>query len=181
MRRVLLCVMAISIVGAGIGGAKTRTPWKPGVQLWKGLVSGMSPADARAVIPDLQPSATPKQSAEDEDAMEGTGEIQSKPVEVTTYFDTGHLTDVLISFKDVPVNATESNVLRMKALRDDLSVKYGQPYTCTDEPGSVGNRYSCDWAKDGLRVNLLYSDVGGDVPILNVSYHSNGDQLGKDL
>ena len=179
MRGTILGLAAVFLGTPAYAGA-----WTPGVELWNGLVSGMSKADVLRRIPGAEPAKpVVKIVSGGQPGLTAHAPVSNHRTTDTFYFENDRLTDIIVAFDDLTLDSTSWNLTAYQELVDKLRLKYGQPFSCLDKSSTlvhITNR-ECDWRSGHLQINILYFDVDGRSPNISLSYHANGDAIAKDL
>jgi hypothetical protein len=175
----------IGLVALISAGAVQAANWVPDVELWRGLRSGMSEAYVVSRFPDVRrskPGPTISSGGRPEFAVDST--FNGRPVEATFFFDKGQLSDILVSFKGLVSGVTANNLTSMHELAVRMSKIYGKPHMCRDgsitAPTHIEN-YRCNWLQGDLKVDIIYLDVNGNAPTMDVSYHANAKAATDDF
>lgn len=143
-----------------------------GPELWRGTQAGMTVEQVKSVVPSA--------AAGDGNRWRDTERLLSaKAVPIGTesatahfLFRSGHLSIVSLDFVGLESGpgARHINIDRAARLSGLVTQKYGPPYACGDKSSGSLGAFECEWRAGPLDIRLHYSDVGGDLPSLGLSY-----------
>lgn len=154
MKHFLTCL----VLAATVSGASAQT-------LWRDAPMHASPAEIRALMPDVR-DTSPARRSEDSSALL---EIPATPIAdetfaATFHFESGRLQRIHLQARPATRERTQA---LLKTLQASLRTRYGLPVSTKTRPGAALGTVDLQWAfrrmtvqlqmNDGKTVELIYS------------------------
>ncbi len=147
-------------------------------ELWRGAVAGMTVEEVQAV----HSSATQGDGDRLHNGalallrMEGFA-INQIDAEAEFFFLNSRLHQVVVRPRDLRAGSTTSNIALARTISGLITQRYGEPYECGATPLGFG----CSWNTEILNIALIYIDIRGGTPIMNINYRLKPAGLDENL
>lgn len=150
----------------------------PAQELWRGAMAGMTMAEVQVLHPQAVPGSgdTLNNGARSALRLEGF-EINRTAAEADFFFLEEKLHQVVVRPLGLRDHATASNIALARTLSGLITQRYGEPYEC----GTTRLGFSCSWNANTLNIALVYMDIFGRSPLLNINYRPKPNGLDDNL
>lgn len=142
-----------------------------GTALWNGAEAGMTIEQVRSLFPAAR---GPEEFSKGHPAfvVDGVQLGESDIAQARLVFTAGKLSFVNLDLQNLEGHTKDSNVGRMKSLKDRLSIKYGAPLICTEDPDAYIYQSKCEWRVGLTDITLSFIEVADQLPIIVVLYRA---------
>ena len=157
--------------------ALARPQYAVAQELWRGLDLGATPKSVLKAFPDASRplSITTLADGETDDLVTHALFFGGRLMEVRFFFRDGSLSTVQLMPASIQAARTAQNLRLAHTLADDLTARYGSPFTCGDRSYAAVALFECKWLAKPTVIRLWYMDIAGQAPALRIAFRKVDD------
>ena len=145
--------------------------------MWRGLDLGATPKSVLKAFPDAtRPLSVVTLADGESDDLAARGLFfDDRLMDVMFFFREGGLSAVQLAPVSIEPGQTTQNLRLAHEFADQLTVRYGSPFSCGERTYAAVTLFECKWLNKPTVVRLWYMDTLGQGPILRIAFRKVDD------